>query len=394
MKSVLDRTVEKLGVGELLTLNSGESIFKLSSFKDNPIVTPQNQGISWYENGVLHIGAIFNGGAEIFQDKIVLASRVPRGYNRVLIFDEKTGVERYIIENYLSEVWLLESKDAINFTPTSAGIIRGNGSDHQDFVYGIEDTRIIKIGQKYLLVGVGRKKPAFKGLDGDRTALYSTDDFVGITYHGCINSFFERNTVVIPEPISDQYYAFFRFRPNIQLAVLEGGLKQLLNPSKYENEWKKILDERDKNILFKMGKYPHEKEKIGPGPQIIKTNRGWLFIYHAVGEIDANICRAYGLNEKINRAYSICAALLDLKNPRKVLCRTRHPIYIPSLPHELYGNKHYSVDIPAVVFPTGAIVWQDKLLLYCGAADKYMILLSCKLDIFVDYLWKYCKVAC
>ncbi|MFX0208950.1 MAG: hypothetical protein ACFFDT_23400, partial [Candidatus Hodarchaeota archaeon] len=360
--------------------------------KNNPIVTPQNQGITWYENGVLNIGAIFNGGAEIFQDKIVLTPRVPRGYNRVLIFDEKIGIERFIIENYLSEVWVLTSKDGLNFAPKANGVIKGNGRDHQDFIYGIEDTRIIKIGQKYLLIGVGRNKPAFKGVEGDRTALYSTEDFKAIKYHGCINSFHVRNTVILPEPISGHYYALFRFRPDIQLTVLEGGIRQLLNPSKYESEWKKILADRDRNILMQTGIYPHETEKIGPGPQIKKTRRGWLFIYHAVGEIIPDICKVYGLREKINRAYSISAALLDLQNPRKVLCRTRNPIYIPSLPHELYGDEHYPVDIPAVVFPTGAIVRQDKLLLYCGAGDKYMILLSCKLDNLVDYLWKFCKV--
>jgi len=82
---------------------------------------------------------------------------------------------------------------------------------------------------------------------------------------------------------------------------------------------------------------------------------------------------------------------LDLEEPRKVLCRTRNPIYIPSHPYELQGNDQYPVDVPNVVFPVGAIVRGDKLIIYAGAGDKYIVLLSCNLDSLVDYLWEYCS---
>ena len=116
-----------------------------------------------------------------------------------------------------------------------------------------------------------------------------------------------------------------------------------------------------------------------------------MVIYHAVGEIEDDICKAYGLAENIERGYSICAALLDLDNPRKVLCRTQKPIYIPSAPYELYGNDQYPIDVPAVVFPVGAFVRKGKLVLYVGSGDKYIILLSCNLENLIDYLWEYCK---
>lgn len=125
---------------------------------------------------------------------------------------------------------------------------------------------------------------------------------------------------------------------------------------------------------------------------MIKTDRGWLLIYHAFGEIHSNLCEVYALPQKIKKGYSICAALLDLDDPRKVLCRTRNPIYIPSAPYELGGDEQYLVDVPNVVFPVGAIVWKEKLLLYAGSGDKYMILLSCKLNDLVNYLWHHCEL--
>ena len=94
----------------------------------------------------------------------------------------------------------------------------------------------------------------------------------------------------------------------------------------------------------------------------------------------------------IERGYSISAALLDLEDPRKVVCRTKNPIYIPSAPYELYGNEEYCVDVPAVVSPVGAVVQQNKMLIYAGAADKYIILLTCKLDSLIDYLLVHCKL--
>ncbi|MFC2034449.1 hypothetical protein ACFLTT_03515, partial [Chloroflexota bacterium] len=387
----LDNSINKLGDGKIVSLDSGEVAFKLAAFDKNPIVKPQDVGLTWYENGGLRIGAIFNGGAEVFQDKIILMPRCHQNYKEGTFFDETIGIERSCLEDYVSEIWPLVSSDGIHFTRFNDMVICANGTDHQDFVYGIEDIRIIKCNSKYLLVGCGKTKPPFKGSNADRIVIYSTDDFTTITYHGMIESFDSRNAIPFPEPVNGQQYMLFRFHPNIHLDSLEAGQDQLLNPSSHKERWERIYIQRNQNLLLEAGYYPHEKEKIGPGTQVIKTNMGWLLIYHAVGVINDSICKIYGLEHGIKRGYSICAALLDTKNPRKVLCRTQNPIYIPSAPYELDGDVRYSVDVPAVVFPVGAVVHQDKLILYAGAGDKYIILLSCRLDDLVGYLWEYCK---
>ena len=73
-----------------------------------------------------------------------------------------------------------------------------------------------------------------------------------------------------------------------------------------------------------------------------------------------------------------------------MLCRTREPIYLPSAPYELYGDDEYPVDVPAVAFPVGALVISGKLLIYAGSGDKYVVLLSCRLEKLVDYLCEHC----
>lgn len=389
----LDRIIKELGDGELIEIESAKALFKLDSYEKNPIVKPDELGLTWYEDGKLRIGAVFNSGAELFEDKVILAPRCHRNYQKGKFFDEKIGAERYCLENYTSEIWLLSSEDGVHFKKFHDVIIRGDGTAHKDFIYGIEDIRIIKYKKIYLLIGCGKIKPPFKGKEADRIAIYSTKDFVKISYHGMVGSFDSRNATPFSEQVGEKLYMLLRFHPNIHLDFLEDGLEQLLNPSEHIDNWQKIYERQGQTLLLKSGSYPHEKEKIGPSTQIIKTDRGWLLIYHAVGEIDVDICKAYGLAEKIERGYSICAALLDLDDPRKVICRSRNPIYIPSAPYELQGNGQYPVDVPAVVFPMGALVWKNKLLLYAGAGDKYIILLSCSLNNLIDYLFENCRVS-
>ncbi len=392
MISALDRTVQQIGEGRLISLPSGETLFRLASHEGNPVVTPQEIGLTWREDGRLRIGAVFNGGAELFGDRVVLLPRCHQGYREGTFFDKRLGIERRFLEDYVAEVWPLVSEDGIHFSRLGTTVIRGDGTDHGEFIYGIEDIRIINYGNQYLLVGCGKIGVPFKEPNTDRIAVYSTADFSKITYRGIVEPFDSRNAVPFPEPVNSRHYILLRFHPNIHLDVLEAGIDQLLNPAKHQDEWRRIYSRRKETLLFEVGAFPHEKEKIGPGPQVIKTEKGWLLIYHSVGEVRTDIAAAYGLAEPIESCYSVCAALLDLHDPRKVLSRTRSPIYIPSTPYELYGDDQYSVDVPAVVFPVGAFRRSDKLMIYAGSADKYVILLTCNLEKLLEYLQEHGKV--
>jgi predicted GH43/DUF377 family glycosyl hydrolase len=62
--------------------------------------------------------------------------------------------------------------------------------------------------------------------------------------------------------------------------------------------------------------------------------------------------------------YSACAALLDLNDPRKELARLPYPLFVPEKEWELKG------EVNNVCFPTGAVVFDDTLYIYYGAADE------------------------
>ena len=110
MLTPLDRTAEDLGEGSLLRLGPrGETLFRLDSYPGNPIVMPQDLGLTWDEDGEPHIGAVFNPGAEFFDDGVVLTPRCHQRYRRKTFFDEAIGRERICFEDYVPEGWTLRS---------------------------------------------------------------------------------------------------------------------------------------------------------------------------------------------------------------------------------------------------------------------------------------------
>jgi beta-1,4-mannooligosaccharide/beta-1,4-mannosyl-N-acetylglucosamine phosphorylase len=108
--------------------------------------------------------------------------------------------------------------------------------------------------------------------------------------------------------------------------------------------------------------------KIGAGPIPIRTDEGWLMIYHGV----VNTCNGF--------RYSMGAALLDLDQPDKVLYRSRSYLLAPAMDYEMVG------DVPNVVFPCAALVEGNKLAVYYGAADTSVAMSFGYLDEVIDFI--------
>ncbi|MDI6851550.1 MAG: hypothetical protein QMD82_06415 [bacterium] len=124
------------------------------------------------------------------------------------------------------------------------------------------------------------------------------------------------------------------------------------------------------------------------GTQVIITKEGILLIYHAVGEISQEIGSLYGLSNCIERAYSVNLAILGPENPYRILARTKYPLYVPLKSCELYGSEKYPIDVPVVVFLTGAIFIENKLLDHAVAGDKYIVLFSADINKLIEYMFR------
>jgi predicted GH43/DUF377 family glycosyl hydrolase len=123
-----------------------------------------------------------------------------------------------------------------------------------------------------------------------------------------------------------------------------------------------------KNSTVLTPQLPFENRYIGGGCPPIKTAVGWLFIYHAVEECEGK------------RTYRAAAALLDLKDPTKILGRLPYPLFQPDETWEKNG------DVSNVVFPTGTRLDGDRLQIYYGAADSRIASRSVSLSALLSAL--------
>ena len=101
--------------------------------------------------------------------------------------------------------------------------------------------------------------------------------------------------------------------------------------------------------------YHWDEMKIGPGAPPIKTDQGWLSIYHGVFQtMDGAV-------------YRLGVALHDLLNPAKMIAVGDSWILQPEDPWEITGYVHN------VVFTCGAVAESDGTIkIYWGGADTVM----------------------
>ena len=109
--------------------------------------------------------------------------------------------------------------------------------------------------------------------------------------------------------------------------------------------------------------YHWDEMKIGPGAPPIKTDQGWLSIYHGVFQtMDGSV-------------YRLGVALHDLQNPAKIIGVGDSWILQPEDPWEITGYVHN------VVFTCGAVAEPDGTVkIYWGGADTVMCVGEAKLS--------------
>ena len=156
----------------------------------------------------------------------------------------------------------------------------------------------------------------------------------------------DKNVIFFPRKINGKFYFMHRIRPEIQIVIAVENLTDLKL-----DFWHEYFHNFDKYVLLSP-KYDHEISYIGGGCPPIETPQGWLLIYHGVKD------------SLTGYVYSACAALLDLENPQKEIARLPYPLFKPEYVWELKG------EVNNVCFPTGAVVFDDMLYIYYGAADE------------------------
>lgn len=164
-----------------------------------------------------------------------------------------------------------------------------------------------------------------------------------------------KDAFIFPKKINGKFAMLIRVLPNIHIIYFKS-FKQLTKAY-----WKNhLICMRKDEILQK--RYWFESRALGAGAPPVETKAGWLLIYHAIE------------NSPAGRVYRACAALLDKKNPNKLIARLDKPLFSPEEKWELKGTTNN------VVFPTGTAIFGKKLYIYYGAADDRIAAASVNLN--------------
>jgi predicted GH43/DUF377 family glycosyl hydrolase len=306
-------------------------------------------------------------------------------FNPAALQDEKGRVHllyRAIGTDGISRIGYASSKDGLHFDDRSQFPVysminpRRNTPNelqkHDPIMYpsggswgGAEDPRLISIGDKIYM-----SFNAFDGWDYVRIAVVSINkqDFYAkrwrwtrplfISPKGMVN----KNWVIFPEKINGKFAILHSMTPDVQIDYVDR------------------LEELDYGMTEIRSVFGHKQPRQawdtwvrGAGPPPIKTDKGWLVLYHAMDKKDPHI------------GYKLGAMLLNLENPRKVIARSPTPILTPS---EWYENDWK----PGVVYACGATVKQGMLYVYYGGGDKHVGVAHVPLEKLLEWLLKYGKV--
>lgn len=203
--------------------------------------------------------------------------------------------------------------------------------------YGVEDPRVTALENEYVITYSAYSR------HGVRIALAKTKNFEQVERVSLITQADHRNVVIFPEKFGGLYARLDR--PHSEIAPWSIWISY----SPDLRFW------GQSQIVIKPEPYHWDEMKVGPGAPPIKTDDGWLSLYHGVFKtMDGSV-------------YRLGVALHDLTNPAKIIGVGNSWILQPEDPWERIGYVHN------VVFSCGAVAELDGTVkIYWGGADTVM----------------------
>lgn len=339
----------------------------ISRSEKNPVIKPGDVKPS---RDNLRVAGVFNCGVTRFKDEIILLLRVAEKLSdenkkkiQVPLLDLRTGkisVKKFYKNNksidfsdprflktasgnYLtsiSHLRIARSKNGIDFDVDEKPALFPENEYER---CGLEDSRITYIEGKYYI-----SYSAVSDITGITSCLASTADFRSFEKHGVIFMPDNKDVIIFTEKINGNYYALSR------PVSSEFDLKDM-----WISESGDLICWGNHTKLMGTRKGRWDSLRIGGGAVPFRTDEGWIEIYHGVSE---------------NNQYCLGAVLLDYKEPRKVISRSRVPLIAPETYYELDGF------FGGVVFTCGVLYEEGKVRIYYGAADTSIAYAEADLD--------------
>lgn len=278
----------------------------------------------------------------------------------IMVFRNDWGDIPFRREPWGVNLGLATSDDGVHWTVKPEPVWEYS-TDEIERVY---DPRITVVdGQKYLCFAVDTKH-------GVRGGIATTEDFE----HFEIQSMSvpdNRNMVLFPERIDGKLARLERPFP-----VYSRGVPESFDIWYAESPDCKFWG--NEKLVLGAEQVPWCNSKIGPGAPPIKTDRGWLAVFHAVSRDERTVLKGWE-PRPWHKTYMAGLLLLDLEQPWKVIGMSRQPLLKPETNYEVDGFRG------SVIFPGGMILEDDGTVkIYYGAADTVMAMATAPLTQLLD----------
>lgn len=319
----------KISRGETVSILSEEA--KLERFHGNPILHPRHEH-DWEAHET------FNPAAFLSDDGMVHILYRATGRNGLSSIGYASSRDGFSVDDrldypiYASSATLDDVKVTRSQKTCAVPYASGGGWG------GSEDPKITRIDDVLYMTYT-----AFDGYNFPRVALtkIALDDFLSkkwnwsrpvmISPPGEVH----KNWTIFPEKIRGKFAILHSISPEIRIDYLDS--------LDFDGETF-LKSERVMKPLS--GRWELLVRGVGPTP--LKTKEGWLVLYHATTR---------------DCGYKLGAMILDLHDPTKVIARSKTPVLEPSAWYEVEGSK------PGVIYSCGAVVKDERLLVYYGSAD-------------------------
>ncbi len=204
---------------------------------------------------------------------------------------------------------------------------------------GCEDPRLTKVGDRIYVCYT-----AYDGENVPRVAMSSiaVSDFLNKKWKWAIPKLIsppdidDKDACILSKKVNGQYMFFHRMETFIWIDFVK-------DLHFYDGQY------LGGSILLQSRPGKWDSKKIGIAGPPEETEKGWLLMYHGIGE---------------DNHYRLGAVLLDLNDPTKIIGRTEHPILEPKKTYEKEGQ------VDNVVFPCGSVLRGEELFGYYGGADS------------------------
>ncbi|WP_239619115.1 glycoside hydrolase family 130 protein [Cohnella mopanensis] len=333
---------------------------KVTRHPNNPIVVP---GVhDWRKVATFNPGVVFNG-------------------EKYFMYERAAGS----LKPFQTSIGLLESDDGIDFRLVGDKPIFT--ADMLGFPGGsVEDARVVIIDGIYYMCyalqpyrfdcwPTGIAVPDYYPNHYPEWALNHVEPM--ITRSGIAISedgvSFKHLCYTTPKEIDDRDNALFPEKINGKFAILRRPMQYVGEeygtdvPGIWISYSEDLLEWSKPELVAVAENLEWEGSKIGAAATPLRTDKGWLVLYHGV---DAQ------------SIYRVGALLLDLDDPQKVTARSKLHIMEPEQYYERFG-----LVIPNVVFPTANLIQEDTLYMYYGCCDTSIGLATVDVNELLDYIF-------